>query len=349
MSNRENAAKRGGTVGRVDATGRIVTRTAATDTHYRRKLLGLGKAARNALGRAPGAPVTWTELVDWFCTQDGKWSPKTVAQYRVIMRDAVTRSLKPSAAREELLDRIKTCPAARDGHRSSRRKSISDEEWNAFTKACLLTGSDDDRLALAFVQASFIFILRPVEWRDARIDGDRLVVRSAKASNGKGSGAERAFELDNFSSGTRRGLESFLHCLEEETRRYRGWKRFYDALSQRLRRRSNDAGLDRAICPYTCRHVGMSAAKERYGREVVALIAGHRATRSASCYARAGSSGKKIVPTGALDAVAARALRVLAEQHAPSRAVAADRSLPDPEQDPLDHVVAAPSPFSVTP
>jgi integrase len=142
--------------------------------------------------------------------------------------------------------------------------------------------SPDDRLLLCFLIFGPALFLRPSEYLAARVEGNVLVVRNGKATNGRANGEERSRDLDMPASVIDE-LATFLALLAEAAQTAGSPERLFDRLSARLARVCKRCGV-RRVSLYTLRHVGIATVKAWMTPAEVAAVAGHASTRTASAH-----------------------------------------------------------------
>jgi len=274
---------------RTDATGRRVTRTADTLARYRKIQLSIVRQAAVALGQEA---ISLDAAIRWFEGGHGRWSASTIRIYAAALTQA-----REDAGRAPAIDRVVSGhpafarPRPRKGgpKRTSARKRRSCPYAEISSVRAALLGRDGDsphpdcRLLAQLLFHGCLLGLRPCEWSSARVVGTRLIVRSAKATNGRACGPEREIDL----------LGPYEHPIvlldladlicamsrlpfAEPDRR-----RAFGRLAARLDRACHRAGVAR-ISLYTPRHIALSSAKRVMTPAEVAALAGHAVDRTAA-------------------------------------------------------------------
>jgi hypothetical protein len=220
---------------------------------------------------------TIVDVVHWFCSKSGCWSLSTIRQYRAALTFTIGLLRLPRAVREHLATRLAHGPEPRPQgpRRTSARKRKSlratrDSSW------------PDDKLIHGFLAFGPAIFLRPREYLASRVEGNLLITRNAKATNGRGNGTERGRELDMGPRDIAR-LVAFLEDLADAVRAAGSTGRLMGRLSARLARICKAQGIARTSL-YTLRHVGMATAKSWMSPLEVAAAAGHASTRTASSH-----------------------------------------------------------------
>jgi integrase len=289
---------------KIDATGREVHRTKATEAAYRdryaRLLLSAGAKSTDDVGLA--------RSFAWFATQHGRWAPATISQYRAALSQALEDIAPKLAAQkvEQLSARLMAGPSPRLGgaRRTSarKRKSLPRAEFVRLIRKLRSGSHPDDALAVRLLSHNVLLFLRPVEWQTAMIQDGALVVKNAKATNGRSIGNERRRDLADYGEDGVTDLSDLLTTLHARAKKTGSlWAR----LASRIARACKQIGIGR-VSPYTTRHVGMANAKAWMSPAEVAASAGHKTTAtSTSHYAKRrsgwGSDIKRVARPSAED------------------------------------------------
>jgi hypothetical protein len=265
-----------------DATGREVARTEETVISYRARYLRLFDAAGVDRGDYAGA-------VDWFAAQDNQWAPATISQYRAALRQAIEDSGSTLATEEleGLARHLTEGPRARQSGspRTSARKrrSIPRREFGRLIRRLVAGTHPDDPLAARFLSHNVLLFLRPVEWQTAAVENGFLIVRNAKATNGRAIGRERRRDLSDYGEDGATDLCDLLVTLSTRAASAGDYGRFWARLASRIARACEQLEIKR-VAPYTTRHVGMANAKSWMSPEEVAASAGHKTTATATSH-----------------------------------------------------------------
>lgn len=267
----------------IDCTGRSVTRTDETIAAYQAradKLLLMAKRETPAIDDLGG-------LIAWFAAQHDRWAPSTVRQYRAALVHALeTRAL--DALDKDLLNgqvHAGPAPKTKGPKRSSarKRKSLKREEFIRLGEFLGHSGQPDDLLIHGFVVFGAALFLRPVEYLNALVEGTMLIVLNAKATNGRGNGAQRERNLAGMEPKAVAALKTFLVRLRNALRDTGNWTTLRDRLAARLARICTRLKIAR-VSFYTLRHTGMATAKSWMSPVEVAAAAGHAAVRTATSH-----------------------------------------------------------------
>jgi len=273
----------------VDCTGRKVSQTADTQTQYASK----GRLLVAQAGRS-GRRNTLADCVDWFVGSHEKWAASTIRFYRAALRFAVEVSREVGKLDGEQVDRLLGVlvvgPRAKVGGAkqtaAAKRKSMPEAQFNQLLSALAGHNTADALLLRRLLAFNVVLFLRPVEFMGAHVVGDRLIIHSAKTTNGRGLGPEREREIENLSPAQRRALQQLLADLGGAADEAGGHGKLFERLSSLLARICKKHRIPR-VCLYTTRHIGIATAKRRMPADQVAAAAGHRSTRTAtSLYAK---------------------------------------------------------------
>lgn len=268
---------------RTDATRRTVTRTPATVIAYRQRYVGLCRLADVQINDLLGA-------VRWFAGGHNRWVKSTIRQYRAALLQVIEDSQPdlPIAAAEELSAILKLGPKPRQSGpprtSAKKRKSVPKSEFGLLLRHLRNRGRHpDDRLAARLLNHNVRLFLRPSEWRTAILQGNILVVRNGKATNGRALGFHRRLDLTDYGPEGVNDLSKLLAVLQKQAQTAEGFRRLWGRLASRIARACKEIGIKR-LAPYTTRHIGMANAKSWMSPEEVAATAGHKTTATASSH-----------------------------------------------------------------
>ncbi|OSI23441.1 hypothetical protein [Bradyrhizobium canariense] len=154
-------------------------------------------------------------------------------------------------------------------------------------------GLDETDTVLSLMVALGPYLgLRPQEWLNTTILGNKMIVANAKSTNGRSAGKTRTILLDNFPEGITHlveqlivGLRRLFYGLEEN------WRRLLGLLGERLARVCARLGIRRWSL-YTTRHVAMANWKRAgFGAAEIAALAGHISIKTARNHYAGGRHG----------------------------------------------------------
>ncbi len=239
---------------KIDGTGREVTRTKGTESAYRARYARLLRKAGAEVADRNGVE----RVVNWFARQHGQWAPATIGQYRAALFLAIEDLDPAPPIVEKLGARLKAGPSPRRGgvRRTSarKRKSLPYAEFVRLIQELRSGSHPDDGLAMRLLTHNVVLYLRPIEWQTAMIKDGVLVVKNAKATNGRSFGKERHRQLGDYGEAGIADLRDQLATLHARAKKTGSvWAR----LASRIARACDKVGIGR-VSPYTTRHVGMA-------------------------------------------------------------------------------------------
>lgn len=266
-----------------DCTDRRASRTQQTEMRYRYRVDDLRRMAE----REDGAGFDIVDFVEWFCNQDDRWAASTVRHYRASIQHHLDGVPLDPCLRASLDARVGRGPTPTDGgpKRTSakKRKSVSREEIFRLEAVLRNSGKPDDALIRDYLIFGAALFLRPVEYLYARVEGTTLIVRNAKATNGRSNGKERDRDIAEMGATAIASLVLFLDRVRAAVASAGSWKTLLDRLASRLARVCKTLGIAR-VSLYTMRHVGMATAKSWMLPVEVAAAAGHGSVQTATRY-----------------------------------------------------------------
>ncbi|SFV38803.1 hypothetical protein SAMN05216456_3625 [Devosia crocina] len=285
---------------KVDGLGRAVTRQSTTEEEYRKRLDMLTRRAETSKGRE----ATLLEVILCLGTQDDEYRPASIRKYYAALAWAVDKAVERGdlddvsehAHRQALASRPRPRPKTAEPRTSARkRKQVDKWELHRVGKFLLTRGTIEDKLLVLLLVHGVFLGLRPSEYSDADLQGSLLVVRTRKATNGRGLGEFRELDLSGIShqeqASIHRLIESFATASQGEL------ARLLDRLGGRLRRACRRVGVE-PFALYTTRHQAIANMKAagKSAAEIAAAV-GHGSLRTAGkAYARR-SSGWKLEAT----------------------------------------------------
>lgn len=266
-----------------DCTGRIVTKTPRTEAAYQTRAHNLLMMAK----REDAAVEDLADLIDWFGARHSRWAPSTVRQYRAALAHALETATFDAIDKARLNEQLHAGPApkTKGPKRTSarKRKSLKRDEFVRLGEFLRRSARPDDLLVHSFIALGAALFLRPVEYLNARVEGTMLIVANAKATNGRGNGAQRERDLSEMEPKAIAALKTFLVRLRTALRDTGNWTRLRDRLAARLARICKRLKIAR-VSFYTLRHTGMATAKTWMSPVEVAAAAGHAAVRTATSH-----------------------------------------------------------------
>lgn len=126
---------------------------------------------------------------------------------------------------------------------------------------------------------------RPVEWMNASVEGNILLVRNAKFGNGRSGFEERSFDLSSYDPGVIEAVKAFAVFAPLSAGEAATFELWRNGLAELLARACAKSGL-RRLSLYSFRHVALATWKKAgLAPWEIAALAGHASVKSASAYA----------------------------------------------------------------
>ncbi|MEH2512270.1 hypothetical protein V1291_003624 [Nitrobacteraceae bacterium AZCC 1564] len=138
-------------------------------------------------------------------------------------------------------------------------------------------------MAARFLAHNVLLFLRPIEWQTAVVRDGYLVIRNAKATNGRSIGSERRRDLSDYGTDAVKDLSDLLARLRERGAQVGSFRHLWARLASRIARACQSIKIKR-VAPYTSRHVGMANAKSWMSPWEIAASAGHKSTATATSH-----------------------------------------------------------------
>jgi hypothetical protein len=285
---------------RVDGLGNLVTREESTVVDYRGRVDRLLRRA----GEAQDRPATLLEAIHHLGEQHDEYQSASIRKYYAALALAVDEALatgtipptQEAAHRDALADRPRLRPKAAEPRTSAKkRKDVSRTEVKTVCSYLWKRGKADDKLLVRLITHGVFLGLRPSEYSDADRQGDLLVVRTRKATNGRGLSAFRELDLADISPAEVASLDRLIANFARASSG--DLERLIDRLGARLRRACCNVRL-KPFALYTTRHQAIANLKAA-GKSAaeIAAVAGHKSLYTASKAYAGSRSGWKAVPT----------------------------------------------------
>lgn len=235
-----------------------------------------------------------TQFMRWFIALREGWKP---ASWR-FNRQAVAHVMRNESAPIEVLEMLndETLLAQHPFNMSKpkelRRKRILAKDELAYLEKLARSPAEMAELAALFLKVNPEIGLRPKEWADARIKGNRLIVRNAKNSHGRSTGDTRELILHE---SLRRDLVCAFEVRDKFIAKYGLWAEVQEKLKYFLRDFSRRHGLPN-ITMYVTRHQFSANIKSAgYSKREVADAMGHASEDTAGEHYGRRSSGRGFV------------------------------------------------------
>jgi hypothetical protein len=285
---------------RVDGLGNLVTREDSTAIEYLQRVDMLMRRAGEAIGR----PATLLEAISYLGGRHNEYRPASIRKYyaalAVAVDEAVATGIIPrtqeAVCRDALGDRPRPRPKSAERRTSAKkRKDVSRTEVETVCRYLWKRGKPDDKLLVRLVTHGVFLGLRPSEYSDADRQGDLLVVRTRKTTNGRGLCAFRELDLVDIAPGEAASLDQLIADFARASSG--DLERLIDRLGARLRRACHHVGLA-PFALYTTRHQAIANLKAA-GKSAaeIAAVAGHKSLYTAGKAYAGRRSGWKAVPT----------------------------------------------------
>lgn len=267
------------------------TKTTSTEEAYSTRAKGL------ILRYEKKANVPWQENIDDFIT----WLSDTI---RPTLKKASWRQYKASLVHymleqevpETTIGRIKdidtsTCKKKSRATSAAKEKKISNDDMTELADVLLKSQSKWDDLIYKWMQAGIITGLRPVEWLNCELDGNKLIVKNAKHTNQRSFGPTRILDLSNLNEDQYDIIDTFLSKLELAIMSNTSFDAVYQACRFRLRRVTRKLWPKRRKYPtlYTGRHQFSANSKNLFSKAEVSAMMGHLSEDTATMH-----YGKKV-------------------------------------------------------
>ncbi|WP_400767083.1 hypothetical protein [Methylosinus sporium] len=248
------------------------------------------------------ATLTWPRLVEWLIAQRPRWSRSTWRTYKRSVIEVMKREHPDECGAMAELGAATQTGARKKTDQTSAAKATrfgADERERIF--ADLRLGRSNRALELiAFIRATCTTGLRPTEWRGADLkvspDGSvRLIVRNAKATNGRAHGPCRTLHWRHLPPETL-GAISRTIAIARKSPSAAEYEAHRKALQNLLGSVSRRLWPDRAkhFALYSCRREFIAQAKKVYSPVEIAALVGHSVDRTAqSHYGRVTKSGAR--------------------------------------------------------
>lgn len=289
----------------------IAERAAQTVKDYiRRAKLLLAQAQRERYPNLDvhhiGTEISPAEFVEWLAGRRPQITANTWRQNKanvVCFFEQFQDDPVYVAALGELLKLGSTgCRPCKHGKTSSRKaKFVSEEDAERLLKALRSAPGEWGRRAALLFEATLKAGLRPAEWESAKAAATGLLVKNAKATNGRANGEYRAVPLEPSDLEIcRHNIAEIQQWMEATGGRYSTYIAVVRNAIQRTTRRifKRVAKPGKGIAIYSARHQFGANMKNIYGPAGVAALMGHRSEKTAKWhYARKGRGWAKFKAT----------------------------------------------------
>ena len=238
--------------------------------------------------------------IAWFADQHGAWARATIrkhrAEFRLAIEDLSSAAWPDKSRIDDLyftLDNSSPRPrdkAAPPQASAKKRKSLPHAEFLKLLGHLRSKRRGTARMLAGVVAFGALIGVRPIQWKDARLDGETLFVRCAKHTNGRGLDEVREIELIGWKEIERQTFQRFLSAYQEAGEAADSWQQFHERLAKHLTRACQELHL-RNVSLYTLRHQALATAKRFLSATSVAALAGQACETTATRYYAKSRSG----------------------------------------------------------
>jgi hypothetical protein len=254
-----------------------LTREDSTEYAYRRRAAN-DLIPRCALRAGKEAEqVTIDDARGWLEEMRRFYTPNTFRQYRNALAFHF-ESRGEDATRLRSLAQGPERVKPRHGQTSSgKQKKIPVKRAVRIIKALRETNRKWELLAADLFEGSIRCGLRPIEWEDAMVIDDLLIIQNAKATNGRGNGKERTIHLTPEDEEVALRIASAIRQVPAGI----NWLACARAAFYETRVTLYPKTI---YTLYTARHQFSANMKAQFSREMVADLMGHKTTRTAAVH-----------------------------------------------------------------
>ncbi|WP_347258873.1 hypothetical protein [Methylocaldum sp.] len=164
---------------------------------------------------------------------------------------------------------------------AKKLKKLTDRDLRKLVgKLCEGNGRHDQLIA-AWLVAGIATGLRPCEWQFARLDGDTLIVKNAKATNGRAHGPARRLHLDTLTPEQKNIIAAFISRIQD----FADFGQLQKQCGDRLFR------VTRCLWPKRQQHITLYSARHQFAANTkcaglslteIAALMGHATDNTAS-------------------------------------------------------------------
>lgn len=273
-------------------------RTTETKSAYFYRAKKLMSAYKKKTGHS------WQEnpvaVANWLASRKPELSKSTFRQYKAALRFFMEKHGPKEAI--EALDGLSQTGCPRGSQTSSKKaKKISADDLATIMDALSTSKSKYAPLVALWLYCGLLTGLRPCEWgRTTLMNNDnRLIVKNAKATNGRGNGSQRTLLLDQLHPKDRQTIAAFLALISKMSADAGGFATLQSHSRAWFGRLTRRLWPQRAKRPslYSCRHQCMADLKQSgLTRAQIAAIAGHAVDETATLhYARKVTGSRRSV------------------------------------------------------
>lgn len=206
-------------------------------------------------------------------TRSKTLSKSTVRQYR-----AAFAHVWELRGRDDLIAAVSDCVGAKskDLPKRTSAKKAKNLTFDDLLKLCESLVIAGELQAAAWMRCGYVTGLRPIEWNRASVVGNCLIVRNAKATNGRSHGEEREIVITSSQE---------LHNIAALCMKLGGpdYEKHRLHVSRAIKNHARTLWPKSEKLPslYTARHAFSAEAKATLSKEEVAALMGHASTETA--------------------------------------------------------------------
>lgn len=253
-----------------------LSRTAETERRYDQIAAQIVNRYRRCTG------IGWDDdvdrFLDWLATTlRPRLAKRTWWMYRAALKRMFERAQLPDAVARLCGLSAACCPARSQNSSAMKCKRLPPDDLAAICEALQSKRSRTAQITAIWLMASAFTGLRPCEWWQSRLDGRVLVVENAKATNGRGRGAERMLRIEDDD------VAAIVAAMLDVASTFE-YEAIYHTCRKHLARTVRKLWPNRRRYPtlYSGRHQFAADAKSVGSLRDVAALLGHASERTAS-------------------------------------------------------------------
>lgn len=221
------------------------------------------------------------EFVEWFEQNHDRWASSTFRLYKASLIYYMSNNGPIESVRKlELIE-------YNDGGQKKRTTKTSGKKLKYVDRSDLekikknIRGSYAKLISL-WLDANLLVGLRPIEWKLAILDENKLIIKNAKTTNNRGNGDSRTLTIGHLSLSNQDIIRNFLDELHNKMEN-KSFTQIYNNCRVLLKRECKRLWPRRAnhITLYSTRHQFTSDIKGISSKIEVAAALGHKTTRTA--------------------------------------------------------------------
>lgn len=255
----------------------IPTRTAKTEYAYLKRANEL--IERVAVLRGIPTPlITAQHVVEWMENERSSFTANTFRQYRCALVFAYSKNCANDADLITGVSQNGLAVRPKKGKTSSgKKKYIPQRHAKRLMQKLRATGGEWEMFAADLFEATICVGLRPIEWNTAALSGNILIVKNAKATNGRANGAERRLMVTAATAEKVRRVLGVLETIPPEINWYDCTRVAFHGVRKLFYKKS-------CYTLYTARHQYSANMKKVHSRRIVADLMGHKSEKTAAVH-----------------------------------------------------------------